>query len=364
MCGTSDDVGLGLTAAIDERRIAMIERLSGYGRSIAFVGLTGVLLATPAAAQIPSKAEVEATLTAALAKYKDLKEGKNADYIPALAKVPSNLFGIAVVTVDGQVYATGDVAQLFSIQSISKVFTMANVMQEAGERQIEDTVGVDATGDVFNSICAVEKFKGHEMNALVNPGAIATTSMVKGANADEVWAKIIGTYSNFAGRPLDVNQEVYKSESDTNQRNQAIAMLMHAYGLIKENPGQATDLYTRQCSVNVNTKDLAVMAATLANGGTNPVTKKKIVDSSHVSGILSVMATAGLYDDSGKWLFHTGLPAKSGVGGGIIAVSPGKFGIAAFSPPLDAAGNSVRAQKAIADISNALGGDPYDVKPR
>jgi len=202
------------------------------------------------------------------------------------------------------------------------------------------------------------------MNALVNPGAIATTSMVKGANADAIWSTIIGSYSDFAGRPLAVNQEVYKSESDTNQRNQAIGMLMFAYGLIKENPGQATDLYTRQCSVNVNAKDLAAMAATLANGGTNPVTKKKVLDPAHVPGVLSVMATAGLYDDTGKWLFHTGLPAKSGVGGGIIAVAPGKFGIAAFSPPLDAAGNSVRAQKAIADVSNALGGNPYASTPR
>ena len=314
--------------------------------------------------QAAGKNEIDAALTAAHAKYKGLAEGKNADYIPALAKVPSTLFGIALVTTDGQVHTVGDVDQLFSIQSISKVFTMAEVMQESGEKRVEDTVGVDATGDVFNSITAIEKYKGHEMNAFVNPGAIAMTSMVQGANADAVWAKIIGTYSDFAGRPLDVNQEVYKSESDTNQRNQAIGMLMFAYGLIKDNPAQATDLYTRQCSVNVNAKDLAVMAATLANGGTNPVTKKKVLDSNHVSGVLAVMATAGLYDDSGKWFFHTGLPAKSGVGGGIIAVSPGKFGIAAFSPPLDAAGNSVRAQKAIADVSNALGGDPYDVKPR
>jgi glutaminase len=324
----------------------------------------GLALAGDARAQIPGKAGVEAAVNAAHAKYKGLKEGKNADYIPALAKVPSELFGIAVVTVDGQVYTVGDVTQLFSIQSISKVFTMAQVMQESGGQQVENSVGVDATGAVFNSIEAIEKYKGHEMNALVNPGAIATTSMVKGANADAIWAKIIGIHSDFAGRPLEVNQEVYKSEADTNQRNQAIGMLMYAYGLIKENPAQATDLYTRQCSINVNAKDLATMAATLANGGTNPVTKKKVIDSNHVSGILAVMATAGLYDDSGKWLFHTGLPAKSGVGGGIIAVSPGKFGIAAFSPPLDAAGNSVRAQKAIADVSDALGGDPYDVKPR
>jgi len=194
---------------------------------------------------------------------------------------------------------------------------------------------------------------------MVNPGAIATTSMVKGATADEVWAKIIRTYSDFAGRPLSVNQEVYKSESETNQRNQAIAELMYAYGRIKSNPQQATDLYTRQCAVSVNAKDLAVMAATLANGGTNPVTGKVLISPQETSEVLAVMATAGLYDDSGKWLFDTGLPAKSGVGGGIIAVSPGKFAIAVISPPLDQAGNSVRAQKAITDISNALHGDPY-----
>ncbi len=201
------------------------------------------------------------------------------------------------------------------------------------------------------------------MNPFVNPGAIATTSMVKGSSADEVWNKIIRTYSDFAGRDLKVNEEVYKSESETNQRNRAIADLMFAYERIKDNPQQATDLYTRQCSVNVNTKDLAMMAATLANEGVNPVTGKKLLEPEQVAEILAVMATAGLYDDSGKWLFATGLPAKSGVGGGLIAVSPGKFGIAVISPPLDAAGNSIRGQKAITDISNALHGNPYAPEP-
>jgi glutaminase len=335
------------------------------GRSlVTTVAVLGLLLPALAAADSPGKAEIDSALSAAHAAYRGLNEGKNADYIPALAKVPSNLFGIALVTVDGEVHTVGDVGQLFSIQSISKVFTMAQVMQESGDKAVEEGVGVDATGQVFNSIVAVEKDKGHEMNAFVNPGAIATTSMVQGGKADAVWAKIIGIHSDFAGRKLEVNQEVYKSESDTNQRNQAIGMLMFAYGLIKSNPQQATDLYTRQCSINVNAKDLATMAATLANGGVNPVTKKKVIEATHVPGILSVMATAGLYDDSGKWLFHTGLPAKSGVGGGLIAVSPGKFGIAAFSPPLDAAGNSVRSQKAIADVSNALGGNPYAPVPK
>jgi glutaminase len=325
--------------------------------------VAGLLVTTlPVSAQTP--AEINAALNAAYAKYKDLKEGANADYIPALAKVDPNIYGIALVTVDGKVYTTGDVKSEVSIQSISKVFTMAKVMEEQGTQAIFDNMGVDATGQVFNSIVAVEQYRGAEMNAMVNPGAITATSMVKGANRDEIWNKILGYYSDFAGRQLSVNQEVYKSEADTNQRNQAIAMLMYAYGHIKANPLQACDIYTEQCSVSVNAKDLAIMAATLANGGKNPVTGKQVMTAGNVPEVLAVMATAGLYDDTGKWLYATGLPAKSGVGGGILAVSPGKFGIAVISPPLDKAGNSVKAQKAIADISNALGGNPYAETPR
>ena len=302
---------------------------------------------------------------AAYAKFKGLKEGKNADYIPALAKVDPNLFGIALVTVDGKVYTAGDLKTEVSIQSISKVFTMAQVIQEQGLDAIEKRIGVDATGARFNSIIAVEAVKtvvgtgAPEMNPLVNPGAISATSMVTGSSADAVWNKIIGFHNDAAGRQLSVLQDVYKSESDTNQRNQAIGALMLAYGYIKSNWQQAVDLYTKQCSVGVNAKDLATMAATLAASGKNPVTGKQVMDAAKVPGVLAVMATAGLYDDSGKWLYHTGLPAKSGVGGRIIAVSPGKFGIAVISPPLDDAGNSIRAQRAIADISNALGGNPY-----
>jgi glutaminase len=317
-----------------------------------------IVSAMLAISQTPSQ-NIQAALDAAYAKYKTLQEGKNADYIPALAKVDPNIYGISLVTVDGKAYAAGDTKSEVSIQSISKVFTLANVMQESGSAVVRDTIGVDATGQAFNSIVAIEQFKGKEMNPLVNPGAIATTSMVKGTNADEIWAKIIRTYNDFAGRELTVNQEVYKSESETNQRNQAIGELMYAYGRIKTDPNRATDLYTRQCSVSVNAKDLATMAATLANNGKNPVTGRQVLSPEHVGEVLAVMATAGLYDDSGKWLFATGLPAKSGVGGGIIAVSPGKFGIAVISPPLDEAGNSVRAQKAITDISKALHGNPY-----
>lgn len=317
----------------------------------------------PAEAQA-AKDPVDAALAAAHTKYKSIKEGKNADYIPALAKVDPKVYGIALVTVDGKVHSTGDITTQVSIQSISKVFTMAKVIEESGPESIRDNQGVDATGQVFNSIDAIEQYKGAEMNPLVNPGAITATSMVKGATYDEIWNKIISYYSDFAGRDLTVLQDVYESEAATNQRNQAIAKLMYAYGKIKDNPDQATDIYTKQCSVGVNAKDLGVMAATLANGGKNPITGKQVLQAKYVPEVLAVMATAGLYDDSGKWLYATGLPAKSGVGGGIIAVSPGKFGIAVVSPPLDAAGNSVRAQKAIADISNALGGNPYAVQPK
>src|SRR5262249_27383499 len=315
-----------------------------------------------------AQGDAQTAVNTAFNKYKTLKEGKNADYIPALAKVDPNLFGIALVTTDGKVASAGDLTTEVSIQSISKVFTMAQVIQEQGPESIEKRIGVDATGARFNSIIAIEAVRSTvgtgapEMNALVNPGAISATSMVTGANADAVWAKIIGFHNDAAGRQLTVLQDIYKSESDTNQRNQAIGALMLAYGYIKSNWQQAVDLSPRRCSIGVNAKDLATMAATLANGGKNPVTGKQVIDSSKVHGVLAVMATAGLYDDSGKWLYHTGLPAKSGVGGGIIAVSPGKFGIAVISPPLDDAGNSVRAQRAITDISNALGGNPYAAK--
>jgi glutaminase len=337
-------------------------------RSVPIALLT--LAAGVATLPLFAQTSVQSAVNAAYTKYRDLGEGKNADYIPALAKVDPKLFGIAIVTADGKVYTAGDVTTEVSIQSISKVFTMARVIQDQGPDAIEKTIGVDATGLKFNSIVSVEIAKklggGPEMNALVNPGAITATSMVQGQTADQIWEKIIGTYNDFAGRSLSVLQDVYKSESDTNQRNQAIGMLMYAYEYIKSDPMRAVDLYTRQCSVGVNAKDLAMMASTLAFGGRNPVTKKQAIDTANVPYVLAVMATAGLYDDSGKWLYHTGLPGKSGVGGGLIAVSPGKFGIAVVSPPLDEAGNSVRAQRAIRDISNALNGNPYaepSVKP-
>ena len=330
------------------------------------VFMAATMLAAPTGAgdSAPSTTQIEAALDAAYAKYKGLQEGANADYIPALAEVDPNVCGVALVTTDGKVYTMGDITTEVSIKSISKVFTMAKVMEESGPMAIYNNMGVDATGQPFNAIEPIEMFQGAEMNAMVNPGAIAATSMVKGSTYDEIWGSILSYYEDFAGRKLVVLEDVYESEAATNQRNQALAELMYAYGRIGDNPSQATDIYTRQCSVGVNAKDLAMMAATLANGGTNPVTGKRLMDDENVPEVLAVMATAGLYDDSGKWLFKTGLPAKSGVGGGILAVAPGLFGIAAISPPLDEAGNSVRAQKAIADIVEALDANPYHVEPK
>lgn len=342
-----------------------ISTLARGAAGLAFVAAS--LAAAPASAQTP--AQIQAAVDAAYAKYKNNNDGAVADYIPALAKVDPKVFGIAVVTADGKAYTAGDLQTEVSIQSISKVYTMALVMDQQNPDAVLKTIGADATGMRFNSIVSVEwSYKGlggsklesaAEMNPLVNPGAITATSMVRGKDRAEIWGSIISFYNAAAGRQLTVLKDVYDSEAATNQRNQAIGMLMYAYGYIKENPLQAVDIYTEQCSVGVNAKDLATMAATLAFGGVNPVTRKQVMKPADVPAVLAVMATAGLYDDAGKWLFRTGLPAKSGVGGGLIAVSPGKFGIAVISPPVDAAGNSVRAQLAIADISNALGGNPY-----
>jgi glutaminase len=327
--------------------------------ALAAIMATGAMFAAPAA----DDAKLKSAVQNAYSKISTNKDGKNADYIPALARVDPRIFGLALVTVDGRVYTAGDMKSEVSIQSISKVFTLALVLEQMGADAVEKNIGVDATGQPFNSIVAIEQYRGAEMNPLVNPGAITTTSMVRGANRDAIWRSILSYYSDFAGRPLSVNQEVYKSEADTNQRNQALASLMYAYGHLKENPAQATDIYTQQCAVSVNARDLAIMAATLANGGKNPVTGKVVMKQENVAEVLSVMATAGLYDDSGKWLYKTGAPAKSGVGGGLIAVVPGKFGIAAIAPPLDQAGNSVKGQLAIEEVIRTLGANPYDVKP-
>lgn len=314
--------------------------------------------------QAQTKEQIEKALNDAYNKFKDLKEGKNADYIKELATVDPNIYGIAIVTTDGQVYTKGDLKSAVSIQSISKVFTMAKVIEENSPKFIMDKIGVDATGMRFNSIVAVEMQKGKEINPLVNPGAIASTSLIKGADSAAKWKSILQVHSDFAGRQLSLDMPVYISEAGDNLRNQAIAHLLYAYGRMYFDPVQSTDIYTKQCAISVNAKDLAEMAGTLANGGVNPVTKKVCVSSETVKYVLPVMATAGLYDDSGQWLYATGAPAKSGVGGGIIAVVPGKFGIAVISPPLTPAGNSAKAIQTIKYIIEQLGVNPYQITPK
>ncbi|MNK58719.1 Glutaminase 1 [compost metagenome] len=313
---------------------------------------------------ILNKQNIENTLNDAFNKFKDLKEGKNADYIKELANVDPNIFGIALVTAEGAVYTKGDITSMVSIQSISKVFTMAKVIEQEGPQFLQEKIGVNATGLPFNSIVAVEMHKGDKINPLVNPGAIATTSLIRGNDSVAKWKEIQKIQSDFAGRQLSMNRPVYISEASDNLRNQAIAHLLLAYNRIYFDPVQATDLYTKQCALNVNAKDLATMAATLANGGINPITKNKVVSQTTVMYTLPVMATAGLYDNSGIWLFNSGLPAKSGVGGGILAVCPNKFGIAVISPPLDESGNSLKAQKVIQYIVEKLKVNPYWIEPK
>lgn len=314
----------------------------------------------PVAAMPPYQAAIDR----AYEQLKDLKEGKNADYIKELANVDPNIYGIAIVTADGQVFTKGDLDSRVSIQSISKVFTVAKVIEEQGPKAVMDKIGVDATGLRFNSIVAIELQKGKEINPLVNPGAIAASSLISGADSAAKWKNILETHEAFAGAPLHLNMPVYISEAGDNLRNQAIAHLLKAYGRMYFDPVQATDIYTKQCAIDVNAKDLAVMAATLANGGVNPVTHEKVVSPETAAFTMSIMATAGLYDDSGQWLYAVGLPGKSGVGGGIIAVCPGKFGIAVISPPLNEVGNSVKAQRTIYEVVKELKVNPFLVEPK
>jgi glutaminase len=307
----------------------------------------------------PTREQVEAAVKEAYNKFRSDTDGKNADYIPELAHVDSKLFGIAIVTADNQVVTVGDVDYAFSIQSISKVFTLALAMEELGADRVFDRIGSEPTGRPFNSVEAVVDMKTHTGNPLVNAGAIATASLISGPNKDAKWNKILAFYSKAAGEKLEVIDKVYQSEAATNTGNKALAALLLKYERIYSDPLEAVDNYTKQCSVGVTAKQLAVMGATLANFGVNPVTGEKVINRENVPEILSAMTMAGLYDGSGGWAWHVGLPAKSGVGGGIVAVVPGKGAIAVFAPRLDEAGNSVKAQKVIAYVADKLGINIY-----
>jgi glutaminase len=312
---------------------------------------------------LPSPEAVRKLVSEAYERYRSNTDGKNSDVYPALARVPSDLFGICAVGTTGEVYAVGDTDYEFSIMSVSKPFVFALVCQELGPEAARDKLGANATGMPFNSLAAVERSPDGRTNPMVNAGAIATTSLVPGATVDAKWRFIHDGLSRFAGRKLPLNEEVYASASETNFRNQGIARLLQSYNRIYFEPAIATDLYTKQCSLNVSAKDLAVMGATLADGGVNPLTKERVVDPSVCHYALAVMTTAGLYETSGDWLYDIGLPGKSGIGGGIVTVSPGKGGLGTFAPPLDSAGNSVKGQLVAKFLSQRLGMDLFVSQP-
>jgi len=326
-----------------------------------FAAITTSVLPVRVAAQgrqpspvAPRREVVAAVVQEAYDKFKNETKGKNADYIPYLAQVDSKLFGIAIVTTDNQVLTKGDVTFSFSIQSISKVYTMALAMEELGPNKVFEKVGSEPTGRPFNSPVAVVDMKTHTGNPFVNAGAIATTSLISGKDANEKWIKILDFYSRAAGEKLSLIDEVYKSEAATNTGNKALSMLLAKYDRIYADPFESVDIYTKQCSVGVNAAQLARMGATLANNGINPATGEQVIKAEDVPHILSTMTMAGLYDGSGGWAWNVGLPAKSGVGGGIVAIVPGKAAIAVFAPPLDEAGNSVKAQEVIDYVSEKL----------
>jgi glutaminase len=300
------------------------------------------------------------------ARYKGLTEGKNADYIPILTTVPSDLFAVVIVDgSDGKVYAAGDSDYKFSIQSVSKPFTAALVMAQQGPQALREKIGVEPTGLPFNSRLAIELYpEARSVNPLVNAGAIAAVSLVQASSEQDRWNKIIDNFNGYAGTTLTVLEDVYKSEYETAFGNRAIANLLFNYGRLYSDPEEAMRVYTRECSVGVSAKDLGMMGATLANGGVNPVTDRRMLPAEHVPELLAVMATAGFYDESGEWMYSAGLPAKTGVGGGIVAVVPGRFAIAAFSPRLNEAGNSIRSLNAIRDIAGTLGVGVYGANPR
>jgi glutaminase len=304
--------------------------------------------------------DYNAVINEAFNLYKREKGGKNADYIPYLDKVNSDMYGIVLVTKEGQVYQVGETKFEFGIESIEKVFTLCMAMEIFGDSVILQKVGADQTGLPFNSVPAIELNGKKPSNPLVNAGAMATSSLLTSHfGHTDAWDKVNAYFGRFAGRNLTVLDELYKSEAATNQHNQAIAMLLKSYGYMYDDPLFACDFYTKQCSYGVNTRDLGIMAGTLANGGVNPITKERLIREKYVPKVLAIMGTTGLYETTGDWMFKVGLPSKSGVGGGIISVVPGRFAIAVFSPPLDKAGNSVRAQAAIKYISDKLEANVY-----
>ncbi|MGB3491793.1 MAG: glutaminase A [Elainellaceae cyanobacterium] len=287
-------------------------------------------------------------------KYGSLNDGDVADYIPELALAKTEWFGICAISTNGQVFDVGDCDKLFTIQSISKAFVYGLALEDCGRDYVNSKVSVEPTGEAFNSIVLDEK-TNRPYNPMVNAGAIATADLIKGANGTERLKRVLDMFQRYTGREHDISVPVFLSEKATGFRNRAMAYLMLNFGMVGDKIDETLDLYFQQCSILVNAKDLAMMAATLANGGVNPVTGVRALDERYVQDVVSVMLTCGMYDYSGEWIYRVGMPAKSGVGGGITAVVPGKLGIGTFSPPLDAKGNSVRGIKVCEDLSSDFG---------
>lgn len=287
-------------------------------------------------------------------QYRNLNSGKIADYIPELAEANPDWFGICVVTTEGQTYDVGDCEQLFTIQSMSKAFTFGLALEDHGRDYVMSKVGNEPTGEAFNAIVLDEE-TNRPYNPMVNAGAIATTDLIKGKDGTERLKRMLDMFERYTGRRHDIYMPVFLSEKSSGFRNRAIAYLMLNFGMITSRIDETLDLYFQQCSILVNAKDIAMMAATLANGGVNPVTKVRALDERYVQDVISVMLSCGMYDASGDWAYRVGIPAKSGVGGGILAAVPGTLGIGTFSPALDAKGNSVRGIKVCEDLSKDFG---------
>ena len=309
------------------------------------------------AGRLPEAAEVQAAVDEAWRRFRETTDGAPSTVYPALASVEPALFGVAVVGTSGRTFTAGDATTDFTIMSVAKPFVLALVIDDLGLDRVREVVGVNATGLPFNAIQAVERSPQGRTNPMVNPGAIATTSLVGGPSADRRWATIAGGLSRFAGRALTLDEATLESALATNHRNRALANLLTSLDALAGDPGEAVDLYTRQSCLAVTAVDLAVMGATLADGGVNPVTHEAVVRPETAQAVLAMMTVAGMYETSGDWLLDVGVPAKSGIGGGIISVAAGKGCLATFSPPLDAAGNSVRGRLVAAFLARALGLD-------
>ncbi len=313
---------------------------------------------------LPADPDVQALVSAGYERFRHLDEGSVSDYIPALAEAPPDAFGVCVAGVQGRLFAVGDAEQEFTIQSISKVFVFALVCDVIGPEEARRRLGVNSTGLPFDSVMGIELNADRTMNPMVNAGALATTSLVPGETAEEQFERIVAGLSVFAGRTLEMDEEVYESEAATNFRNRGIAHLLYGYGRMYCDPEVATDVHTRQCALRVSARDLAVMGATLADGGVNPMTRERAVATGCSRRVLAVLATSGLYERSGDWLYDVGLPGKSGVSGGLVTVSPGKGGVGTWSPRLDEAGNSVRGQRITKYLSEGLGLNLFASAPR